>query len=75
MPRPKKGETEKDFLKRCIPHMIKEEGYEQKQGIAICYSIYRREGTEKASPKPKKKNNPKKLNKKQKTGLYCAVCN
>ena len=55
MPKPKKGETEKDFLKRCIPDLILE-GYLQKQAVAICYSIYRREGTETKSPKPKRKN-------------------
>jgi len=56
MPKPEKNETEKDFLKRCIPELINE-GREQKQSIAICYSIYRKSGTEEKSPKPKKKKN------------------
>ena len=56
MPKPEKGETERNFLSRCIPELA-EEGYtNNKQRVAICYSIYRKEGTEKASPKPKKKN-------------------
>lgn len=55
MPKPTKNETEKVFLNRCIPQLIKEEGYEQKQAVAICYSIYRKEGTGKKSPKPKRK--------------------
>ncbi len=55
MPKPTPGETEKDFLKRCIPDLIKNEGYPQKQAIAICYSIYRKNGTEEKSPKPDKK--------------------
>ena len=67
MPEPKKGETEKDFLKRCIPEMI-HEGKPQKQSVAICYSIYRRKGTEPVSPKPKK------LSKNKKAALYCALC-
>ena len=53
MPKPEKGETEKNFLKRYIPELI-EEGRERRQSVAICYSIYRKEGTEKKSPKPKK---------------------
>lgn len=51
MPKPNPGETEKDFVKRCIPELI-HEGKPQKQAIAICYSIYRKEGTEEKSPKP-----------------------
>ena len=54
MPKPKSGETEKEFLKRCIPELI-HEGRKVNQSAAICYSIYRKEGTEKKSPKPKKK--------------------
>jgi len=54
MPKPIEGENEKDFLKRCIPELINE-GYGQKQGIAICYSTYRKYGTEKKSPKPERK--------------------
>ena len=50
MPNPKPKETEKEFLKRCIPELINE-GRKVKQAAAICYSIYRREGTEKSSPK------------------------
>ena len=69
MPKPKQGETEKEFLKRCIPD-LKDEGYtDNKQRIAICYSKYRREGTEEKSSNPKKK-----LTKSQKTGLYYALC-
>lgn len=57
MPSPEPRETEKEYMNRCIPYMIKEEGYPQKQSVAICYSKYRKEGTEEASPKPEKKNN------------------
>ena len=66
MPKPVSKENEKDFLKRCIPELIKEEGYEQKQAVAICYSIYRKEGTEKKSPKPSKK----KLSKSEKCDIF-----
>ncbi len=70
MPKPTKGETERDFLQRCIPDLIKKEDYPQKQSIAICYSIYRKEGTEEKSPKPEKKSN-RKWNK---INLYCYMC-
>jgi hypothetical protein len=56
MPHPETGETERDFLNRCIPELVKNENYPQKQAVAICYSYYRREGTEKSSPKPSKNN-------------------
>ena len=55
MPEPEIGETEKDFLKRCIPDLI-HEGREQRQAIAICYSIYRKKGTGEKSPKPIKQS-------------------
>lgn len=45
MPKPEEGETEKEFLKRCIPYLIKDENYGQKQSVAICYSIYRKDGS------------------------------
>jgi hypothetical protein len=53
MPTPKKGQSEKDFLKVCIPQMI-DEGKEQDQAVAICFSIYREKGDGAKSPKPKK---------------------
>lgn len=58
MPHPTQGETEKDFLKRCIPEVMHEGTTDNnKQAVAICYSMYRREGTEEKSPKPEKKHN------------------
>jgi len=39
MPSPNKNETKKDFLKRCIPQVIKE-GKKQDQAIAICNSLF-----------------------------------
>jgi hypothetical protein len=75
MPKPKEGETEREFLKRCIPQLISEEGYLQKQSVAICYSIYRKEGTEEKSPKPQKKSNPgNPLSNKDKAKLLCYMC-
>ena len=35
MPHPEPGETEREFLNRCIPELIKEEDYPQKQAIAM----------------------------------------
>lgn len=40
MPTPNKGENKKDFLARCIPAVIKEEGKPQDQAVAICYSLW-----------------------------------
>lgn len=44
MPKPKKGETRKDFMMRCIPEVIKE-GKSKEQSIAICSSLYERKDT------------------------------
>lgn len=42
MPTPNKGETEPDFLRRCIPIVMAEGAVEDtKQAAAICYSMYR----------------------------------
>lgn len=43
MPTPEKGETEKDFIARCIPYVIKEEGIEQDHAVAKCYGIWRQD--------------------------------
>lgn len=37
MPDPSEGETEKDFMERCVPEVVKE-GKPQDQAVAICYS-------------------------------------
>jgi hypothetical protein len=42
MPTVKSGESEQEFVSRCISTLIKDEGKEQKQAIAICFSMYRR---------------------------------
>lgn len=44
MPIPKPGETRKDYISRCIPELIDDEGYDQKQAAAICYSMYDHDG-------------------------------
>ena len=42
MPKPNSGESQKDFVSRCIPHVMKEgTAKDNKQAAAICYSIYR----------------------------------
>jgi len=42
MPKPRDGESEKDFVSRCIP-MVMDEGTakDNKQASAICYSMYK----------------------------------
>ena len=44
MPKPKAGETRKDFMMRCIPEVIKE-GKSKEQAVAICSSYYERKDT------------------------------
>ena len=44
MPKPKAGETRKDFMMRCIPEVIKE-GKKRDQAIAICSSYYEEKDT------------------------------
>jgi len=39
MPVPNKGETEKQFINRCIPIVVSE-GKELKQAVAVCYKIW-----------------------------------
>ena len=42
MPKPNKGETQKDFIARCIPYLKKEEpGIETDQAVAKCYGIWK----------------------------------
>ncbi len=66
MPEPEKGESEVLYMKRCIPYMIKHEGREKSQSIAICFQKYRKSGTEEKSPKPQKK----KLSKNDKAKIF-----
>lgn len=42
MTKPRKGEGKNEFISRCVSQLIKEEGREQKQALAICYSYWRR---------------------------------
>jgi hypothetical protein len=42
MPTPKKGESEKDFVARCVPQVIKEgTAKDGAQGNAVCHSMWR----------------------------------
>lgn len=41
IPSVKPGESQKEFISRCIPFVIKE-GNPKDQAVAICYSIWRR---------------------------------
>lgn len=47
MPKPKEGETRKEFVSRCIPIVKKEDkSRDIKQVTAICYSIWKKENKE-----------------------------
>lgn len=39
MPKPHKDENKEDFISRCIP-MLVDEGRDQDQAVAMCYSIW-----------------------------------
>ena len=45
MPTPRQGESESDFVSRCIP-MVLEEGTaaDQAQAVAVCHSMYKNKG-------------------------------
>jgi len=40
MPEPNKGESKKEYIPRCVSYMIKQENREQKQALAICFSMW-----------------------------------
>ena len=40
MPAPREGETQKEFVSRCIPIVIRE-GKKRDQAVAICHSMWR----------------------------------
>lgn len=39
MPNPRKGETEEEFISRCI-QVVMQEGLTQKQALGKCYGIW-----------------------------------
>ena len=41
MPDIKQGESQKDFVARCIPYVIKEENKTQEQAQGKCFGMYR----------------------------------
>ena len=42
MPQPRKGESEKEFINRCIPYVSKEHGdWDNDKVIAVCYSLWK----------------------------------
>ena len=41
MPSVKSGESEKDYVSRCIAYVIKNEGATQEQAAGKCYGLYR----------------------------------
>jgi len=40
MPKHKKGESKKDWMKRCVPYVVKKEGLSQKQARGKCNGMY-----------------------------------
>lgn len=40
MPTPNVGETQDEFISRCIPIVVSEDGVDQAQASAICNSIW-----------------------------------
>lgn len=64
IPTPRKGESEKDFVNRCIPYVIHEgTADDNKQAAAICHSIWRRsKGIKDEPPEQSKKTERVHLN-------------
>jgi len=47
MPIPKpKGESKNDYISKCVSSLMKKEGKEQKQALAICFNTWEREMNE-----------------------------
>jgi hypothetical protein len=44
MPYPNAGESKEAYISRCIPYMIKEEGKEQDQAVAMCHAFWKEYG-------------------------------
>jgi hypothetical protein len=40
MPKPNRNETKQEYITRCIPYMIENEGKERDQAVAMCYSFW-----------------------------------
>ena len=40
MPKHEKGESKKDWMKRCVPHLIKKEGLSPKHARGKCNGMY-----------------------------------
>jgi len=59
MPKPAKGESQKDFVSRCIPYVMKEgAAKDNKQAAAICYSMWERKGGKYARYKKQRNAGP-----------------
>jgi hypothetical protein len=41
MPTPNAGESKSDYISRCIPYVIKEEGASQDQAVGKCYGLWK----------------------------------
>lgn len=40
MPEPKPNESQKDYMRRCVPYMMDKEGKTQKQAVAQCIGMH-----------------------------------
>lgn len=59
---PKSGETQSDYMSRCVPYMI-DEGKDQDQAVAICISTYERMSYDTSNLPPYVEQVPKKKKK------------
>jgi hypothetical protein len=41
MPTPRPNESESDYVSRCVPYVMKNEGATQDQALGKCYGMYR----------------------------------
>jgi len=72
MPEPKEGETQKEYIPRCIKYLMdKGETDDNKQAAAICYSYWEKKGTKESVEKIVNKHF---LNEDDKTEMKCQEC-
>ena len=71
---PSAGESEDEFLNRCIPVLI-DEGKDQEQAVAICYSMYEGKFAESFTDYPEGASNnaQRALDWKEKNGSECGT--
>lgn len=64
--KPKEGETEQEFMGRCMGVMSKESKYPREQQVAICFSMWKQAHPKSNEAKSEKKHDQNKEEEKKK---------